>query len=126
MWKLFLHFAEKCLKIPCQLSQCLVMRVGATPFLCSVVSTYLPYFLYFIGFRIDDNMPTAAVVPKPVSQRLANSIITFSVTCQFFKLHFSGNWHVPIEPTAAFGMLVKILKRLAVSINSAYSHQKIL
>jgi hypothetical protein len=64
------------------------------------------------------------VVPKPVSQRHADSIITFFSDMQFLQLHFSGNWHVSTEPTAAFGMSVKILKRLAISINSAHSRQK--
>jgi hypothetical protein len=51
-------------------------------------------------------------------------LFLFSATCQFFYLHFSGNWHVAEEPTAAFGMSVKILKRLAVVINSAHSRPK--
>jgi hypothetical protein len=51
-------------------------------------------------------------------------LLLFSATYQFFKLHFSGDWHVAIEPNSGVWHVGKNLKRLAVSINNAHSCPK--
>jgi hypothetical protein len=46
-WKLFLHFAEKCLKIPCRISQCSVMKSWSNPFSLFRCKYLFPFFILY-------------------------------------------------------------------------------